>query len=109
MAKGYQTRLTYIKQILTTIYVPDMVFTPAKRGPVLWVFGEALCALRQRLNRALNQPARAAGVSRPSFVSGGAWSGFVIADRACGYRASVERDVAVLLRNAIGGTFGQAR
>ncbi|HEF5873654.1 TPA: hypothetical protein SAY52_004311 [Burkholderia cenocepacia] len=29
-ASGHQTRLTYIKQILTGIYVPDMVFAPVK-------------------------------------------------------------------------------
>ncbi|WP_438820098.1 hypothetical protein [Burkholderia lata] len=94
---------------MTTIYVPDMFFAPAKRDPVALAFGEKVGVRRQRLNRALNQPAMAAGISRPFFVAGRVWSGFVIADLARGYCASVERDGGVLLRNAIEETFGSAR
>jgi len=86
-----------------------MFFAPAKRDPVASALGEKVRARRQRLNRALNQPAMAARISRPFFVAGRAWSGFVIADHVRGYCASVERDGGGLLRNAIEETFGSTR
>ena len=82
-----------------------MVFLPARRDPAAWVLGEKVRVLRQRLNRMLNQPVMEAGIFG-CFAAGGAWFGFVITDLARGYCAGVERDDAILLRNAIGGTFG---
>lgn len=107
--QGYQTRLTYIKQILTTIYVPDMVFRTCRARPSCvgdWRKGRVLL---QRLNRTLDQPATAVGISMPLVVVGGAWPGFVFADLARGYGVRVERDDPMLLRIAIEETFGSAR
>lgn len=84
-------------------------FAPAKRAPTALAFGEKVRARCQRLERAFDRRAMAAGISRPSVVAGGAWCDFVIADLARGYRASLEHDDGVLLRNAIGEAFGSVR
>ncbi|MDN7515028.1 hypothetical protein [Burkholderia sp. AU45251] len=81
---GYQTRLTYIKLILTTIYVPDMVFAIAKRDPAASVLSEMVRPGCRRLNWTLNQSAMAAVISRSIWGAGGACSGFVTAALACG-------------------------
>lgn len=105
---GYQTRLTYIKQILTTIYVPDMVFRTCKARPACIGDWRKVRVLLQRLNRTLDQPATAVGISIALVVAGGAWPGFVFAHFARGYGVSVERDDPMLLRIAIEETFGSA-
>ncbi|EKS9794032.1 MULTISPECIES: hypothetical protein [Burkholderia] len=107
--QGYQTRLTYIKQILTTIYVPDMVFRTCKARPGFVGDRRKVRVLLQRLNRTLDQPATAVDISMPLVVVGGAWPGFVFADLARGYGVRVERDDPMLLRIAIEETFGSAR
>jgi hypothetical protein len=46
-------------------------FAPAKRAPSALAIGEKVRARRQRLNRALDRHAMAAGISRPDVVAGG--------------------------------------
>ncbi|WP_240202664.1 MULTISPECIES: hypothetical protein [Burkholderia] len=81
---GYQTRLTYIKLILTTIYVPDMVFALAKRDPAALVLSGKVHPGYQRLNWMLNQPVMVTVISRSIWGAGEVCSGFVIAALACG-------------------------
>jgi hypothetical protein len=46
-------------------------FAPAKRAPSALAIGEKVRARRQRLNRALDRHAMAAGISTPDVVAGG--------------------------------------
>ncbi|WP_175913212.1 hypothetical protein [Burkholderia metallica] len=83
--------------------------TLATHGPMALALGEKIRVFRQRLSRMPGRSARADGISGAPVVAGEAWSGFVIADLARGYCANVERDGAVLLRNAIGEGVSHAR